>query len=1244
MGVIYNLRIVHQGSLHVFGALFLAVSAAAQTPSVGSGAPDIAIASDFVQAYRRNGFSALVGSPTADVTKFGSAGLIQQFPSASNSAVTLALIKPDTTDNPNVQQVLAAMFAYYSTVTVATAGYPTTDTLNCPPLHSTGISCQWQPFSSNYVLFVYSSPLGGAQNFAIKDAFYTLWTTLGGVSGLGPATSAETQFTSQYNSKATVQTYDQGAIYDITSGSYSGRLLSVKEPIYDLYASLGAHSGSLGIPTSAPLVLSSGMIQQNFEGGAIAYDPTKNVPVLRPAVSRIILTPQGPLQMNVGDTVATQVTLYASDGSVLTDRVAAWNTSNGRVVAIAPSGLNATLTAIGAGIATVSATVEGKTSPLLSITVAASCCQIGQGSPTVAVQQAFQDAAARNHLSVQVPAPSPVTRAGNGYVQQLTGTGADPVMYLIAVPDGSVTGYVVVGALLAKYLSLGGPTGALGYPMADASAGGRQAFQQGTLAGNPVQVVTGAVLTKWGLLGYETGIAGSPTDVASPFQTFRGTAGLAQPFQNAVILGAGGGLANAVVSPILAQYVSAGGPAGNLGAPTDDDHAAGTLRQQDFEGGYISYSPGSAVVNLVVQPRQPVVTATPTSVLSGTPVHLVVGGFNSGASVRVSQTGQPDFVVGVAGGTYAWDVLVPATAPNATITVIATDLNNSTTNARTTYTVRNAASAPLTISVVSGDAQNGAPGAQLSQPVVVSVTDQSGNPVPGQIVTFAASPGVQVIPASATTGVTGRTSANLRLPLTQTVALGTAQAGHAVATFSARSSAFSLTNYPALQQGSYAALVTAAASMLRYHQLRNELPQPNGLADPASLNQFLKSFCTAGTQGAQFCDGYVNQTANLWRVGAFVGNSVTVSVEQTDINLVRDLVAAGSPVLLSIALAGSGSAFVVATGIAPNGDLVIADPASAQSVLSGYLAQGTLAGAVRLLPQAPALPGFLVNASASMTVSSAGGACGQTLSLPPLYFRWCDGRAGGPYELDLPAASGGTLTDLSASGGQISVTAPSSEIVRSGAQWTVAPLGLSVATGGMVNAASFTSDVAPGGLVSIFGAGLAGAKVQVNGETAPTLIAGSFQINAQIPVDVAPGSATLNVSSGNGNAQQQVIIKAVAPAIFSISSTQAAITNQDNTLNSPSNPALRGTGAIVIYATGFGGVTPSAKLSLASIPLSAVIGGTEVPTLFAGLTPGFVGLYQANVAIPASLPPGLVLPLYLKQGGVTSNTVNVAIQ
>jgi len=631
--------------------------------------------------------------------------------------------------------------------------------------------------------------------------------------------------------------------------------------------------------------------------------------------------------------------------------------------------------------------------------------------------------------------------------------------------------------------------------------------------------------------------------------------------------------------------------------------------------------------------------------MSGTPVHLVAGGFKNGATVRVSQSGQPDFLVGVNSGSYAWDVLVPASSATGTVTVVATDSANSANTARASYTVRNAASAPLAVSVVNGDGQTGAPGAQLAQPIVVVVKDQNGNPVPAQTVTWRVSPGAQVAPASSITDANGRASTMLRLPMAEGLALGTAQAGHSVITFSARSAAFSLANFPALSEGNLGALVTAAASIVRYHQLRSELPQPNGLADPATLDQFLKQLCRTDAEGNKVCDGYIRQTPNLWRVGMFAGGSVDVRTEQVDLNAIRDLVAAGSPVLLSIGFKNSGAAFVVATGIASNGDVVIADPAGEQSRVGGYLAQGSLAGAARLLPQAPLTPGFLVTADSPISLTSASGACGQTLPLLPLYFRWCDAKAAGPYQTDLSTGgTGGTLTDLSPGGAQSPITVSSVEIIRSGAQWTLAPLSLSFTGGGVVNAASFTGDIAPGGLISIFGAGLSGGTVAINGKTAPMLMATPFQINAQVPVDTSAGSVILQVSSPQGTTQQNITLLAVAPAIFLINSNQAAITNQDNSLNTPSNPVLRGTGALVIYATGFGAVVPSGKLNVASTLVSAVIGGVEIPTAFAGLTPGFIGLYQANILIPAGLPPGLNLSLYLKQGGTASNTVSVAIQ
>jgi uncharacterized protein (TIGR03437 family) len=440
------------------------------------------------------------------------------------------------------------------------------------------------------------------------------------------------------------------------------------------------------------------------------------------------------------------------------------------------------------------------------------------------------------------------------------------------------------------------------------------------------------------------------------------------------------------------------------------------------------------------------------------------------------------------------------------------------------------------------------------------------------------------------------------------------------------------------------------------------------------LNQFLKSFCTSG---AQVCDGFVSvgqsreQTVNLWRLSAFVGGATDIRIEPADLNHVRDLVAAGSPVLLALSLNGLGSHFVVATGIASDGGVVIADPnpAFGQTSLNAYLngfrtardgtVQGTVVGAVRLLMQAPSATGFLVTAGAPLSVSSVSGLCGASLQFPDaaavagattatppglLFFAACDG-SNGAYQLD--AGSNATFTDLSPNGAASSVADSSSSIKRNGTQWVIAPLQASIAAGGVVNAASSTTDVAPGGIISIYGAGFVrpgfDTVVQINGETAPVLVALPFQINAEIPLDIAPGAASLKVATGNGNAQQSITVASVAPAIFSITPTQAAITNLDNSLNSPSNPALRGD-AIVVYFTGLGAVSPSRQLSVASAPVTVVLGGAELPAAFAGLTPGLIGLYQVNVLLPTAMAPGLYLPFYLKQAGAISNAVTVAVQ
>jgi len=205
----------------------------------------------------------------------------------------------------------------------------------------------------------------------------------------------------------------------------------------------------------------------------------------------------------------------------------------------------------------------------------------------------------------------------------------------------------------------------------------------------------------------------------------------------------------------------------------------------------------------------------------------------------------------------------------------------------------------------------------------------------------------------------------------------------------------------------------------------------------------------------------------------------------------------------------------------------------------------------------------------------------------------------------------------------------------------------------IVNAGSFASAVAPGSLISIFGNNLASGvtqasglwpaqlgttKVSVNGTAIPLYYVSPGQIDAQLPVDLAPGSAQLSVSVG-GTASTTVnfTVSAAAPGIFTYSGLLRAIA-QDFTGNpparlvGPSTPAQAGD-QLVVYLTGGGAVKPTGGtwttgglappgLSPVTAPYSVTIGGLPASTSYLGLTPGFIGLYQLNVQVPPGLPSG----------------------
>ncbi len=291
----------------------------------------------FINAFYRAGFQNLVNlPPLGDVRAFGTTGLIQEFGDSAKNKY--ALLMPDSSqpikqDTLYVYQLTPVLYTYYLTFGPTTAGYPMTDSTACPPIISFPSACQYQLFTKNYGLFVYTNGLGSsATNFFTRDPFDTKWNTLGGITALGPPVGAETTFTSPAGTKTTLQTFDRGVVFNITSGVLSGRIIAVSSVVYILYTANQGYLGQLGLPTADETTLSTGRRRQTFEGGAIEYDPG-SPPVLKLAVHDVLISSGvSKLTLNLGDTATLQATVLDAYGNFLTDRAIVWSTSNSRVL------------------------------------------------------------------------------------------------------------------------------------------------------------------------------------------------------------------------------------------------------------------------------------------------------------------------------------------------------------------------------------------------------------------------------------------------------------------------------------------------------------------------------------------------------------------------------------------------------------------------------------------------------------------------------------------------------------------------------------------------------------------------------------------------------------------------------------------------------------------------------------------------------------------------------------------------
>jgi uncharacterized protein (TIGR03437 family) len=181
-----------------------------------------------------------------------------------------------------------------------------------------------------------------------------------------------------------------------------------------------------------------------------------------------------------------------------------------------------------------------------------------------------------------------------------------------------------------------------------------------------------------------------------------------------------------------------------------------------------------------------------------------------------------------------------------------------------------------------------------------------------------------------------------------------------------------------------------------------------------------------------------------------------------------------------------------------------------------------------------------------------------------------------------------------------------------------------------------------------------GVTILIGGVAANLFYVSPTQINFLVPSILRPGRTDFQVvMNGISGAVVPLDLAAASPAIFQMDAQTVIATRVDASLITSNAPAQPGD-LIVLYATGLGDTVPPviyANVATTAAPLKqlsdfkVLLDGVALDAslvLYAGIAPGFAGLYQINLRLPngvganpqiqigladALSPAGLTLPL-----------------
>jgi uncharacterized protein (TIGR03437 family) len=178
------------------------------------------------------------------------------------------------------------------------------------------------------------------------------------------------------------------------------------------------------------------------------------------------------------------------------------------------------------------------------------------------------------------------------------------------------------------------------------------------------------------------------------------------------------------------------------------------------------------------------------------------------------------------------------------------------------------------------------------------------------------------------------------------------------------------------------------------------------------------------------------------------------------------------------------------------------------------------------------------------------------------------------------------------------------------------------------NLAYSTAAVSQGGALPIW-LGTKETTVSINNYPVGLYYVSPIQINFLVPPDMLPGPASLSVKVDALYRSVELTLGRAAPGLFQLDPQNVVATEVDGAVLTASSPAKPGD-IVILWATGLGETTPPAdgpQIPIAAAPLiaganlSILLDGSAVPANaidYAGVAPGFAGLYQINLTLPMS--------------------------